>query len=126
MAKFETSAGIDDLAGKFDKHSRLTMRRKAWKYPDGRIFAYGPKEMYSQDKRDYKQNPRTPAEQAQYTKWTEVCREASKIAKDAAHPRHAEMVARFEAQLYGKPDPVIAPKRIGQFGNFIRSVLMHE
>ena len=45
MAKFETSAGIDDLVGKFDKKSRLTMRRKAWKYPDGRIFGYGPKEI---------------------------------------------------------------------------------
>lgn len=40
MARFETSVGIDDLVGKFDKHSRITMRRKAWKYPDGRIFGY--------------------------------------------------------------------------------------
>ena len=126
MAQFETSAGIEGIVGKLAKQQGLTMRQKLWRYPDGRIFGGGPKEVYNQEKRDYKRHPRTAAEQAQYTKWTEVCREASKIAKDAAHPRHAEMVARFEAQLYGKPDPVIAPKRIGQFGNFIRSVLMHE
>ena len=126
MAQFETSAGIEGIVGKLDKQQGLTMRQKLWRYPDGRIFGCGPKEVYNQEKRDYKRHPRTAAEQAQHTKWTEVCREASKIAKDATHPRHAEMVKRHEAQLYGKPDPTIAPKCIGQFGNFIRSVLMHE
>ena len=102
MARFETSVSIDDLVGKFDKRSRITMRRKAWKYPDGRIFGYGPKEMYGQEKRDYKRNPRTPAEQVQYEKWKAVCQEASRIAKDANHPRYPEMVERHTAQLRGK------------------------
>ena len=126
MARFETSVGIDDLVGKFDKHSRITMRRKAWKYPDGRIFGYGPKEMYGQEKRDYKANPRTPAEQAQYERWKAVCQEASRIAKDPNHPRYQEMVERHAAQLRGKPDPVLGKKRICQFGNFVRAVLIHE
>ena len=74
MARFETSVGIEDVVGKFDKKSRITMRRKAWKSPDGKsIFGYGPKEMYGQDPRDYKKNPRTPAEQVQYEKWKAVC-----------------------------------------------------
>jgi len=126
MARFETSAGIDDLVGKFDKKSRLTMRRKSWKYPDGRIFGFGPKEMYSQDKRDYKQNPRTPAEQVQYEKWKALCKEASLIEHDPNHPRYQEMVERHMTQLKGHPDPVLGKKRICQFGNFIRSVLSHE
>ena len=126
MAQFETSAGIDKITGKLDKQSDLTMRQKHWHASDGRIIGCGPMEVYSQQKRDYKRSPRTPAEQAQYDKWRAACQEAKQIVGDSSHPRHAEMVARHEAQLYGTPDPTIAPKRIGQFGNFIRSVLVHE
>lgn len=126
MARFTTEAGIDDLTGKFSKHSRLVMRQKEWHYPDGRVFGNGPKEVYSQEKRDYKKNPRTPAEQVQYEKWKAVCQEASRIEKDANHPRYEEMVARHMAQLKGKPDPVLGKKRICQFGNFVRAVLSNE
>lgn len=126
MAKFETSAGIDDMTGKLGKKSVLTMRRKKWRYPDGRIFGYGPKEIYSQEVRDYKRKPRTAAEEVQHKKWTFVCQEASRITKDASHPRYSEMVMRHAAQLKGKPDPVLGKRRICQFGNFVRSVLLHE
>lgn len=126
MAKFETSAGIEDMTGKLGKKSVLTMRRKKWRYPDGRVFGYGPKEIYSQDVRDYKRKPRTAAEEVQHKKWTFVCQEASRITKDASHPRYSEMVMRHAAQLKGKPDPVLGKKRICQFGNFVRSVLLHE
>lgn len=126
MAKFETSAGIDDMTGKLGKKSVLTMRRKKWRYPDGRIFGYGPKEIYSQEVRDYKRKPRTAAEEVQHQKWTFVCQEASRITKDASHPRYSEMVMRHAAQLKGKPDPVLGKRRICQFGNFVRSVLLHE
>ena len=127
MARFETSVGIEDVVGKFDKKSRITMRRKAWKSPDGKsIFGYGPKEMYGQDPRDYKKNPRTPAEQVQYEKWKAVCQEASRIAKDVNHPRYQEMVERHLAQIKGKPDALLGKKRICQFGNFVRAVLIRE
>ena len=125
MAKFETSAGIDGITGKFNKHTRLTMRRKAWRYPDGKVFGYGPKELYSLEKRDYTRNPRSAAEEHQHDKWTEACREASRIAKDPNHPRYAEMVSRHAAQLRGKPEPLLG-KRVCQFGNFVRAVLIHE
>lgn len=125
MAQFETSAGIDGITGKFNKHTRLTMRQKQWHYPDGRVFGCGPKEVYSQEKRDYKRNPRTPAEEAQYDKWVAVCREAKRITKDPNHPRYAEMVSRHAAQLRGKPEPAIG-KRICMFGNFVRAVLIRE
>ncbi len=126
MARFETSAGIDDMTGKLGKKSVLTMRRKKWRYPDGRIFGYGPKEIYSQEVRDYKRKPRTAAEEVQHKKWTFVCQEASRITKDTSHPRYSEMVMRHAAQLKGKPDPVLGKRRICQFGNFVRSVLLHE
>ena len=125
MAKFTTSAGIEDLTGKLDKQERLTMRQKKWKAPNGKIVKYGPKEVYSQEKRDFKRHPRVGAEAAQHSKWTEACREAGRIKKDPNHPRHQEMVARHAAQLFGKVDPVVG-KRIAQFGNFICSVLIHE
>ena len=126
MAKFETSAGIEDMTGKLGKKSVLTMRRKKWRYPDGRVFGYGPKEIYSQEVRDYKRKPRTAAEEVQHKKWTFVCQEASRITKDASHPRYSEMVMRHAAQLKGKPDRVLGKRRICQFGNFVRSVLLHE
>ena len=126
MARFTTEAGIDDLTGKFSKHSRLVMRQKEWHYPDGRVFGKGPKEVYDYEKRDYKRDPRTPAEQVQYEKWVAVCREASRIAKDPNHPRYQEMLSRHATQLNGKPDPVLGKKRICQFGNFVRAVLCHE
>lgn len=125
MAQFETSTGIDGITGKFGKKEQLTMRRKTWRYPDGRIFGYGPKEVYSQEKRDYKRNPRSAAEQVQYEKWTETCKEASRITKDPTHPRYQEMMTRHSAQLRGKPEPSIG-KRICMFGNFVRAVLIHE
>ena len=125
MAQFETSAGIDGITGKFNKHTRLTMRQKKWHYPDGKVFGCGPKEVYSQEKRDYKRNPRSAAEQVQYEKWCAACKEASRITKDVNHPRYAEMVARHSAQLRGKPDSVVG-KRICMFGNFVRAVLIHE
>ena len=65
MARFTTEAGIDGLTGKFSKHSRLVMRKKEWHYPDGRVFGCGPKEVYELENRDYKRDPRTPAEQVQ-------------------------------------------------------------
>lgn len=126
MAQFETSAGIEGMTGKLCKRERLTMRQKQWHYPDGRVFGLGPKEIYSQEKRDFKRKPRTEAEENQHRKWIAACREASCISKDPNHPRYWEMVERHAAQLKGAPDPVLGKKKICQFGNFIRAVLIHE
>ena len=125
MARFETSAGLEGITGIFNKQTRLTMRRKHWHYPDGTIFGCGPKEVYEQERRDYKRHPRSAAEEAQHQKWTDVCRETSRILKDVNHPRYAEMIARHSAQLRGNPDAVVG-RRICMFGNFVRAVLMHE
>ena len=126
MAIFTTAPGIDELTGKFSQKDRIVMRKKQFKYPNGKIFCCGPKEAFAREKRDYKRSPRTPDEQVQYEKWTAVCQEASRIAKDVNHPRYQEMVERHAAQLKGQPDPVLGKKRICQFGNFVRAVLIRE
>jgi hypothetical protein len=126
MAQFETSAGIEGITGKLNKRQSLTSRQKHFHYPDGRIFGCGPKEVYEQQQRDFKRNPRTPAEEAQHQRWTAACREAALITKDPNHPRYAEMVSRHASQLDGQPDPVLGKKRICQFSNFVRAVLIHE
>ena len=126
MAIFTTAPGIDDVTGKFSKKDRIVMRKKQFKYPNGKIFGCGPKEAFARDKRDYKRSPRTEAEEVQHARWTALCQEASRIEHDPNHPRYQEMVERHLAQLKGQPDPVLGKKRICQFGNFIRSVLSHE
>ena len=126
MAQFETSAGIEGITGKLNKRQSLTMRQKYFRYPDGRIFGCGPKEVYEQQQRDYKRHPRTPAEEAQHQRWITACREASLILKDPNHPRYQEMVSRHASQLRGKPDPLLGKKCICQFANFIRAILVHE
>ncbi|MBO5618702.1 MAG: hypothetical protein J5902_01830 [Paludibacteraceae bacterium] len=126
MAQFETSAGIEEITGKLSKKQSLTTRQKHWHYPDGRVFGCGPKEIYAQQARDYKRHPRTAAETAQHSRWVAACQEAARIAKDTTHPRYAEMVTRHAAQLHGTPDPALGKKRICQFGNFVRAVLVRE
>ena len=126
MANFTTASGIDDVTGKFSKSDRITMRQKKFCLPNGKVIKCGPKEAFARDKRDYKRSPRTPAEQVQHDKWKAVCAEASRIEHDETHPRHEELYQRWLRQANGFSDPVTGNKLIGQFGNFVRSVLSHE
>jgi hypothetical protein len=84
MAIFTTAPGIDELTGKFSQKDRIVMRKKQFKYPNGKIFGCGPKEAFARDKRDYKRSPRTEAEEVQHARWTAVCQEASRI--EQLHP----------------------------------------
>ena len=124
MAQFETSAVIEGITGKLNKKQSLTTRQKHWHYPDGRVFGCGPKEVYSQEPRDYKRHPRTAAEETQHERWVAACQEAARITKNPSHPRYQEMVTRHAAQLTGAPDPALGKKHICQFGNFVRAILV--
>ena len=133
MAHCTISDGIDGITGALKKtteqgvnHITVTKKKHFHDPLTGEETGTGPNEIFIQNKRDYKANPRTPAEHAQYERWKAVCQEASRIAKDPNHPRYQEMVDRHAAQLRGKPDPVLGKKRICQFGNFVRAVLIHE
>ena len=85
----------------------------------GEVVGLGPKEIYVQDKRDYKLHPMTEKEKFQREKWREACKEASEILKDKSHPQYMELYYRWRAQL--RDD-----KPCKQFPNFVRSVLVAE
>ena len=95
-------------------------RRKKVKDPlTGEVVGLGPKEIYAQERRDYKAHPLTPNETVQRSRWREACREAAAIVRDKSHPRYMEMYERWRAQLTDK-------EACMQFPNFVRSVLVKE
>ena len=126
MAQAELSVGIDLLRGKLKRDSEVVTRLKAYRADDGTVIKYGPQEIYFKEKRDYKHHPRQGAEEAQAQKWTAACRGASVIIKDKSHPRYGELRARWNAQLKGQPDPLLDPKQVTMFPNFVRVILLRE
>lgn len=131
MAVAELSPGLESLRGKLAGKSGMQMRFKVWKDDTGRVIKVGPQEYFRRDKRDYKRSPRTAAEEAQASIWTDVCREASAIVKDKEHPRYAELRARWNAQFNGGCDAFLNEGRTekvvyGMFPVFVRMVLLKE
>jgi len=126
MAQAELSVGIDLLRGKLKRDSEVVTRLKGYRADDGTLIKYGPQEIYFKEKRDYKHHPRQGAEEAQAQKWTAACRGASVIIKDKSHPRYGELRSRWNAQLKGQPDPLLDPKRVTMFPNFVRVILLRE
>lgn len=126
MAQAELSVGIDLLRGKLKRDSEVVTRLKAYRADDGTLIKYGPQEIYFKEKRDYKRHPRRGSEEAQAQKWQAACRGASVIIKNKEHPRYGELRARWNAQLKGQPDPILDPKRVTMFPNFVRVILLRE
>ena len=126
MSQFETSAGIERLTGKLSSKERIVMRQKKYRLPNGHIIKLGPKEAYVKEKRDYKRSPLTANETAQKARWTEVCREGSRIIHDESHPRYKELYDRWMAQTQGKSDSVTGKRLIPRFINFVCAVLLKE
>ena len=126
MAHYVPSDGFENFTGALSKKkiqgiNRMTVtRRKKVKDPlTGEVVGYGPKEIYAQERRDYKAHPLTPNETVQRPRWREACREAAAIVRDKSHPRYMEMYERWRAQLTDK-------EACMQFPNFVRSVLVKE
>lgn len=126
MAQAELSVGIDLLRGKLKRSSEVVTRLKEYRADDGSIIKYGPQEIYFKEKRDYTRHPKRGAEEVQAQKWKAACRGASVIIKDKSHPRYGELRARWNAQLKGQPDPILDPKRVTMFPNFVRVILLRE
>ena len=107
------------------------MRIKSYRDDEGHIIKMGPQEYYRKDKRDFKIHPRSEREEAQRQVWQMVCREASAIVKDKAHPRYAELRERWNAQFKGGCDAFLNEGRTekviyGMFPVFVRMVLLKE
>lgn len=126
MARYVPSDGFENFTGALSKKkiqgiNRMTVtRRKKVKDPlTGEVVGLGPKEIYAQERRDYKAHPLTPNETVQRSRWREACRAAAAIVRDKSHPRYMEMYERWRAQLTDK-------EACMQFPNFVRSVLVKE
>ena len=124
MAHYVPSTGFENFTGALSKkknQERLCVtRRKKVKDPlTGEVVGLGPKEIYAQERRDYKEKPLTPKETVQRSRWREACREAGAIVRDKTHPRFMEMYNLWRAQLTSD-----APCK--QFPNFVRAVLASE
>ena len=85
----------------------------------GEVVGHGPKEIYVQDRRDYKRHPMTKGETKQRGKWTEACQLASIIIHNKTHPRYMEFYNRWRAHVQTTEEPM-------QFPNFVRAVLASE
>ena len=126
MAHYVPSDGFENFTGALSKkkiqgvHHMTVTRRKKVKDPlTGEVVGLGPKEIYAQERRDYKEKPLTQGETKQRGKWSQACREAPLICKDKTHPRFMEMYERWRAQL-------TSDAACKQFPNFVRSVLVSE
>ena len=124
MAHLITSDGINLLNGALSKRKsdyRLSITRvKPVKDPiSGEVVGHGPNEFYTQNRRNYKNNPLTIGEKAQRSKWTEACRLASVIIKDKNHPRFMAFYQLWRKHLSETKHPM-------QFPNFVRAVLAKE
>ena len=124
MAHYEPATEFTHFSGALSKTKdtqRFCVTRiKSVKDPiTGEVLGIGPKEIYAQDRRDYKRHPLSPAEQAQRERWREACRLAAVIVRDRSHPRYMSLYARWRDQLQ-------SAKPITQFPNFVRSVLAAE
>ena len=125
MAQFEPIRMFERITGRLSGMSQVMTRQKKYRHPDGKVFKVGPKDVYLQERRDYKRHPLTEGERRQLERWTAVCREASVITHHPEHPRYAELYARWEEQLTDKTKTVHG-KPIALFGNYVRAILLQE
>ncbi|MBQ9295573.1 MAG: hypothetical protein IJ204_00060 [Paludibacteraceae bacterium] len=124
MARYTATTGFEKFSGALKKEKtaeRLTVTRiKNVKDPlTGEVVGQGHKEIFIQNKRNYRLHPMTDGEQRQREKWREACKAAAEIVKDTSHPRYMELYYMWRAQLS-------ADKPCKQFPNFVRSVLVAE
>lgn len=126
MAHYKPTDGFGYFTGALSKKkiqgvNRMTItRRKTVKDPiTGEVVGLGPKEIYTQERRDYTAHPLTAGETRQRSHWHEACREASAIIHDKSHPRFREFYNRWVEHVQSTDTPM-------QFPNFVRAILVHE
>lgn len=124
MAHYVPAEEFKELTGALSKRKDIrrycVTRIKHVKDPlTGEVVGTGPKEIYAQNRRDYRSAPLTPGEQVQRSRWRDACREATAIIRDKSHPRYMELYYRWRAQL-------TSDTPCKQFPNFVRAVLASE
>ncbi len=125
MSQIEFYAPVKNMHGEFEKGSKIVMRQKKYRAPNGAVLKEGVQESYKiVNPRDYKKNPPQGAELANITSFAESKRISSEIINSekitddelaAMTPEQREHVRELRQQLdnyrkrfyaqFKKPDP---------------------
>ena len=143
MAKIEHSPGIESMIGargKKQKHP-LVERQKHFRDYDGKVTRIGRLEAYEPRRRNYAAAPVRVGERANQQSFGQASHLALEFINSLRNktPLPPEkqafldgIMARFYAQLKGKPDPIAPKDKEGNYtiyarpDNFIRAVLRKE
>ena len=138
MAKIKHSPDIEEIIG---ARNGLVERRKTFYLYDGTVTKVGRREAYTPRPRNYKANPIYARERANMTAFGQASHTAQEFIdalknKTPLPPEKQALldsyVARFKAQLKGKPDPIAPRAKDGTYtiyvriDNFIRAVIRKE
>ena len=125
MSQIEFYAPVKNMHGEFEKGSKIVMRQKKYRAPNGAVLKEGVQESYKiVNPRDYKKNPPQGAELANITSFADSKRISSEIINSekitddelaAMTPEQREHVRELRQQLdnyrkrfyaqFKKPDP---------------------
>lgn len=157
MAKVNLQVPFESFSGTL-KPKGIIYRRKQYRDDNGRVVHEGSQEAYAVKRpRNYKKNPPQGAEQESINRFREASIRAKAIMRAAtadtpealsataanntpATTAQSELkslydsyLARYNAQLHGKPDPLAPidrtthrPKHYYRLDNFIRAMLIQE
>ena len=141
MAKLKYNSSVEEITGSLNTKNGLTIRKKTFRGFDGEITKVGRMEVFKPNPRNFKTNPPLLREKANMTafgKASHLAKELINAAKNktplepAKQALLASYMARFYAQLKGKPDPIAPRDKDGNYtiyvrpDNFIRAVIRIE
>ena len=141
MAKIKHSPGIESMIGARGKRHKLVERQKKFKDYNGNVTKVGRLEAYEKDPRNYAAAPVRAGERQNQQAFGNASHLAQEFINSLKNktplPPDKQafldaIMARFYAQLKGKPDPIAPKDKEGKFtiyarpDNFIRAVLRKE
>ena len=103
MAQITLNHPVAEIHGALSKRSNIVNRQKKYRI-NGRVIREGKQESYAiQNPRDFKKAPKTGAELANHTCWSEACRRAAQIIQ-TAQPDGPTKQQLFERRINQIPD----------------------
>ena len=96
MAHYVPAEEFKELTGALSKRKDIRRycitRIKHVKDPlTGEVVGTGPKEIYAQNRRDYRSAPLTPGEQVQRSRWRSLPRSLSHLPRQVPSPLHGDV-----------------------------------
>lgn len=102
MARVVLSQPVAEMHGSLTKKGDIILRQKKYRDEQGRVVCEGVQESYAiRHPRDFQINPKTGAELANHTLWTEACRRTSQIlqAGQEGGPTQLQLAVRKIEQV---------------------------